>query len=206
MAKGNPTPVWAIAQAAMLFPFLSGLIFFHGKANLLNWGGLFFLFAGVFLPAVKASFRGIRQWFLPAMISLFFYGTLLSLYLIPSHLSGFSDPASLRPSLVCFGNCTGWALVAACFRTREPIRFTRAAVLTAIAMAVIHTFGVKTFFYALDNFSRMDRGGLAFPLMQGINLAGFGIYSLIFLKEKRTVTDVLSVLLILAGILLLGIG
>ena len=79
MSKGNPTPVWAIAQAAMLFPFLAGLILFHGKAGLLNWAGLCLLLAGIFLPACRASFRGIRQWFAPAMTALLCYGTLQTL-------------------------------------------------------------------------------------------------------------------------------
>jgi len=178
------------------------LIFFDGKASAANWAGLGLSCLGIFVPAF-GNFRNVRQWFFIALAALLCYGTLQTLYLLPSHLKAAADPNTMRPVLVCLGNALGWSLVSA-VRRKGPV-FSRKAVIAALAMACIHACGVRTFFLAIDGLSAVHRSGLAMPLMLGVNLAGFSLYSLLILKEKRNPAGILQFLLILAGLVMLAL-
>jgi drug/metabolite transporter (DMT)-like permease len=61
MDSGNYAPVWAMAQTAMLFPFLCGVICWGNRINGLNILGLILLLAGIVLPCRK-GFRQPENW------------------------------------------------------------------------------------------------------------------------------------------------
>ncbi len=200
MQGGNHAPVWAMMQSAMLMPFLAGIIFFGEKADGIRCLAVGLLVAGVFIPCA-GGFGKVRQWLLPAWAAFLLYGILQSMYMLPSHLPVLHDTASLRPALVCFGNMSGWLIIAG-FERRRP-GFSGRALIAALIMMIIHAAGAKWFFTSLDELARHHASGIAIPLMQGANLCGFGLYSLIFLKEKNSVYDVLSFGVILCGFILL---
>lgn len=197
MRKGHHAPIWAMMQTCMLFPFFFGLLVFGEKANLSRFAGIFLLIAGVLLPCLK-GFLTIRNWFLPSIAGLFLYGTAQILYLIPSQCKELSDPALLRPALVCFGNMAGWRVIAG-MEHKIP-EFTRKLFLLAIGMSVLHVIGLGLFFRSLDLLSGCGNGSIAIPLTVGANIAGFGFYSLVFLREKNTPLDYASIGIILAGL------
>ena len=200
MDDGHYAPVWAMAQAAMLFPFLCGVFFCGNNFSIINAAGLLLLFGGVVLPCHK-GFTRPGSWLKSALAALFCYGVLQSLYLLPSHVRELTDPGSMRPVLVCLGNFTGWGILSLC--RREKLHFNRSILYMALVMTLLHTVSVKTFFHTLDALGKAGAGGIGIPFMQGANLVFFGIYSLVFLREKRTAENVISELLILGGLLCL---
>ncbi|MBO5308437.1 MAG: hypothetical protein J6C40_10575, partial [Lentisphaeria bacterium] len=99
------------------------------------------------------------------------------------------------------GNFTGWGILSIC--RREKLHFNRSILYMALVMTLLHTVSVKTFFHTLDALGKAGAGGIGISFMQGGNLVFFGIYSLVFLREKRTAENVISELLILGGLLCL---
>ena len=200
MDSGCYSPVLAMAQTAMLFPFLFGVFFFGNEINVPNMAGIALLIAGILLPCRK-GFRKPGHWLIPALAALFCYGTLQTLYLLPSHLKSLADPAALRPALACFGNVIGWSIISV--TRRKKLQINRSIVQMAVVMCILHAASVKTFFLALDAFGAAGTGGIAIPFMLGVNLAAFGLYTFLFLKEKRTAENLAAELMIPAGLLCL---
>ena len=200
MSGGHYAPVWALAQAALIFPYLFGVILWGNKINGVNIAGFLFLLAGILLPC-RRSFTTPGSWLKTALMAFVLYGILQCLYLLPSHLKELTDPGAMRPILVSFGLITGWGIIA--LTRREKLQFNRTIIWAAVIMAVFHTISLKTFFFALDAFGKIGLDGIGMPLMQGINLAVFGLYTLIVLREKRTPENLISELLIPAGLLCL---
>ena len=198
MQSGHYAPVWSMAQAAMIFPFLCGIIFWKNPAEPVAITGLCCILCGVILPGYR-NFRNFRSWFYCALGAFFCYGVLQSLYLIPSHVGSLADPGRVRPALACLGCFAGWGGVAL-FR-RRPLKFTIPAMRLAGGMALIHLASVALFFASLDFFSQAGKGGSAMPFMLGVNLAVFGLYSFFFLRERRTVLQLIAEVLILGGLL-----
>lgn len=177
MCRGNHASIWAMMQTCMLFPFFFGLLVFGEKANLSRFAGIFLLIAGVLLPCLK-GFLTIRNWFLPSVAGLFLYGTAQILYLIPSHCKKLSDPVLLRPALVCFGGTSSraWSIK---YRNSPENFFSDDWHVRAARDRT------GTFFRSLDILSVCGNGSITIPLTVGTNIAGFGFYSLVFLREKK---------------------
>ena len=200
MDSGSYAPVWAMAQTAMLFPFLCGVICWGNRINGLNILGLVLLLAGILLPCRK-GFRQPGNWLGLALAALLCYGILQTLYLLPSHMKELADPGTIRPALACLGNFIGWSIIAV--GRREKHRITPTVIRMALIMVVLHTASVKTFFAALDALGKAGAGGIGIPFMLGVNLATFGFYTFIFLKEKQTFENLIAELLIPIGLLCL---
>lgn len=203
MQRGHHTPIWTLMQAAMLMPFAAGILFFGERPSLWGYAAVSLLLIGLFLPFM-ATRQTSRGWILPATIAFFLYGTLQTLYLLPSHLPLFRDAATLRPALACFGNCAGWVLL--CTHQHHRPAFSRKALWVAGLMMLIHVAGVRLFFLSIDHLAQAHASCLSVPLMQSANILGFGAYSLFLLREKNSLVERLSLAAILAGFLLLSLS
>jgi len=203
MEKGNHASIWAMMQTFMLFPFFFGLIVFHETCGLWKSIGITFMLAGVFFPCLK-GFSNIRGWFVPVLFALLLCGTGQILYLVSARWDAVSDPAQLRPALVCLGNAAGWIFLTG-FEHKK-LHYGRKLLTLIVVVSLIYATGMGCFFKALDLFANAGKSCIAIPMTAGTNIAAFHLYSFIFLKEKRSVSEMLSTLAILLGLALAAMG
>lgn len=201
MTAGNHAPIWAMMQAAMLLPFFAGILLFHTRPSIPQYIGITLLILGVFLPSLHPS-KSPKSWRRPAWIAFLLYGILQTLYLLPSHLPLFHDPAGLRPALACFGNLSGWILITASHHHKPT--FSPKAIIIAATMTLIHVIGSKTFFSSIDILAHSNASAMAIPLMQGANIIAFSLYS-ISLHQKHSLREFSALFLMLLGFLLLAL-
>ena len=92
MKCGNHAPVWAISQSALIFPFLTGIVFFHNQGSLCQWIGTVLIIAGILTPSAK-DIRSTSRCFLIALTAFFVFGVTQVLYGLPTQLYRFCDAA-----------------------------------------------------------------------------------------------------------------
>lgn len=199
MKKGNHAPIWAMMQCCMLFPFFAGIFLFGEKTSFLPASGIFLMICGILLPCIK-GFRKVKDYFLPAMTALLLFGLAQILYLVCSSVKTLSDPALLRPGLVCFGNMAAWSILVKL--EEKKWQFSKKVFLLAFLMAFVHAGGLFLFFKALDLLTQAGKGNIAVPLIMGANIGGFSLYGLLILRQKNSFVEVCSILAILAGLFL----
>lgn len=203
MKKGNHAPVWAMMQCCMLFPFLAGICFFGEKTNPFTLCGILLMLCGIIFPALK-EVKKIREYFLPAWIALLLFGASQILYLVCSCIKSFSDPAVLRPALVCFGNMTAWSILIKL--EEKKWEWNRKIFLLAFVMAFVHAGGLYIFFKALDLLSMAGKGNIAIPLIMGSNIGMFSLYGFLILRQKNSFMEILAIFAILAGLIFSALG
>lgn len=202
MKRGSHAPVWAISQSALIFPFLTGILFFHEHGNAGQWIGTALIAAGILVPSAKEA-RNVTSWFFPAITAFLIYGMVQILYSIPSQLYSFKDPAGARPLAAAWGGAVGWLLIAAYSKTS--LRFDRKILLIAGVMVLIQLAGLRLFFLGLDALAAVNCVNIAFPLMTGANISGFAAYSILIRREKTSLLEKIGFCLVIAGLVFISL-
>ncbi|UKI33133.1 MAG: hypothetical protein L6W00_06475 [Lentisphaeria bacterium] len=117
MSRGNHGPVWAISQAALVIPFLAGVVLWGNTGSVGQWLGTGLIAGGILIP-VAEQFRSQRNVLLPTLVAFLLFGLVQTLYAAPSQIPDFHDSAGLRPTLVSLGGFAGWCLVMSSRRER----------------------------------------------------------------------------------------
>ena len=198
MKSGNHAPVWAISQSALIFPFLTGIIFFHNQGSLGQWIGTVLIIAGILTASAK-DIRSTSKCFLIAFTAFFVFGGTQILYGLPTQLYRFCDVAGARPLAAAWGGSAGWLLIAGC--TRTSLHFDRKIFLIAGIMVLIQLIALRLFFVSLDSLAAVNCENIAFPLMTGANLFGFAVYSIFIRREKTSRMDKIGFSMVIAGLL-----
>ncbi len=170
MSRGNHGPVWAISQAALVIPFLAGVVLWGNTGSVGQWLGTGLIAGGILIP-VAEQFRSQRNVLLPTLVAFLLFGLVQTLYAAPSQIPDFHDSAGLRPTL-------GLALF----------------------MALLSLVSLKIFFLGLDQLSRAGLGNVGIPLIVGANILGFAFYSRVVLRERPSKPETAGSAMVLAGI------
>lgn len=202
MKRGNHAPVWAISQAALIFPFLVGVLFFHNRGNIWQWLGTLLTVAGILTPAAK-EFRRISGWFPTALAAFFVFGAVQVFYGLPLQLFAFRDAAGMRPLATAWGSTVGWLAIAA--YSRSSIRCDRRTLAVAVAMVLESLISLRLFFLALDALAAANCENIAFPLLTGANISGFAAYSIFIRHERNSLADKTGFGLVLAGLVFISL-
>ena len=202
MKRGNHAPVWAISQAALIFPFLVGVLLFHNRGSVWQWLGTALVVAGILAPAAK-EFRHVGGWFPTALAAVFIFGAVQVLYALPMQLCAFRDAAGLRPIAAAWGGAAGWLVIAA--YSRSSLRCDRRTFAIALAMALVSLISLRLFFLALDALTAAKCESIAFPLLTGSNISGFAVYSIFIRREKHSLADKIGFALGLAGLVCIAL-
>jgi len=202
MKRGHHTPVWAISQSALIFPFLTGILFFHEQGSAGHWIGTVLIVSGILVTAMEGV-KNVSGWIIPAVTAFFIFGMIQVLHSMPSQLYGFRDPAGARPLAVAWGGTTGWLLIAAC--GKASLRFDGKTLLIAGGMVLVQLLALRLFFLSLDTLAAGNCVNIAFPLMTGTNISAFAVYSIFIRREKTSLTDRIGFLLALAGLFFIAL-
>lgn len=205
MKHGSNNLVWAIQQAGLLLPFLSGVLFFRQ-----NWGGfqlsgIALILAGLFLPSGGNDARErFRSWFPFALGAFFLMGTAEAMQSVPSYWTGWEDSAVLRPALAYAGGSFGSA-GAAFFLKRKLLPVGRITLLFSAGVAVWNVLTVICMFKALDLCSANGIGPVGFPVMIGASILFFAAYSVFVIREKNSVRQWAGLAAILSGVVIISL-
>ncbi len=222
MKTGHNGIIWSLANSALIFPFLVGILFFHVPPEVPRFAGAALIVGGIVLAGAaqktdpeKRKTKGDRKWFLWALASLFSAGITQTAANIPSYLSGIERFSNLQKGLVMqIGIAMVAGLYLLCIRGRfsapgakmEKWTWCRQILLLAVALAAVNGLTLCVFMYrSFDLLAKAGIGSIAYPVVLGTCIAGFFLYSLVVLKEKASIPAVVSFLLMVAGIAVIAL-
>lgn len=196
--------IWSFVQSALIFPFLTGVIFFGDKLTPPRIGGMIALIVSILLLGAAKGNAGSdqtgRRWFWIALAAFIAAGFTQVTTNLPSY---WEEAKQINPVMrtvwfqlgIAAGFFLQWAL------ERKPMKFD-GVLKPAICLGILYILlYFVLMFNGLDKLAAVRAGSVGFPVMLGSCIVGFFLYSLLFLKEKLTPTGAAGFLLCLAGII-----
>ena len=188
----------AVRNCAALIPFLIGVLVWHNEVGLLNIAGLLML--------LEAELRRVSwKWLLAVAASLGCSGAFQTLNSLTARLAPELLNTGLRvPMLLtscALGNCVASLLRGDMAQVRNGVPHVIPAMALGWSLTAIGSYYFM--FRSLDSMNAAGASALVFPIVIGVNISPFSLYSKFRLKEPYSVLSVTSLLLCLFGIILL---
>ena len=212
MQRGPNGVIWCIIQSAMLFPFLSGVIFFGIHLNIFRCLGIVLLLTALVLfglskdNSIKHALPG--SWKLPAFAGLAIAALQQCLATMPSYYPEAREVASITRAL---GGSSGIAISAVLYTLKKMtpelkqqlIDNLRTRVLWKYVL-ILQGFGLLfayTLFYpGLDTMAANGLGGMCYPMLVGSCIVSFTLSSVFFLKEKVHLIQLIALICCISGL------
>ena len=208
MQRGPNGVIWSFIQAALIFPFLTGVVFFNNRLTVWRLLGLVLLLLALALLGLgKDNKVKGKGWKKPTAAAFFMAGLTLSLNSLPSY---FPEARLLNSMGRTFFSCAG-SLTAALFYCYPKYRVRPTAeILTELKKPILwkYVFTLKLFglicaylllYPGLDRMAKAGAGCVSYPLVVGACIVGFNLYSLFVLREKWTFFQASGTVLCIAG-------
>lgn len=212
MQKGPNGLVWAMIQSAFALPFLMGILVFNVPCPATRIFGLIFLIAAMILMGLfgkgneKSDKKRNYTWLLYTILGFFVAGLTQCGANIPSYLIKGED-AGIWTALFRAGISSGGIFTAFFLhglidhKTFNGKGCGKSTVIMTISIILSLVFT----FIGLDRLAKYNAGAIAYPMIVGISIAIFMIYTAIRLKEKLSFPALCGVLLCLAGIVVIAL-
>ena len=202
--------IWAIIQSAMIFPFLTGILFFGVKANFIRIMGMVLLLISLALSGLSRPNKttGNGRWKMLAFAAFIITGFVHNFANIPSY---FESVQRITPYFRSLMGASG-AFIAAFLllffqkKTKLFIENTKSKWLWIFSMGLQFfslIFAIYLFYPGMDTLARCGAGSLSYPLLVSSCLIGFFFYSLLVLKERNTPLQYASLACCLTGIVMI---
>ena len=188
MRLGHHGATWALAQSALIVPFLFGVIVWGDEVALRNIIGLVIIIVSILFFAFAKDDAEIPEktntlhWLILAIATLLFIGAQQTVMTLPSRWVDWTDAARLRVPLIQWGTLIGYNLIVFLQKKRIDWTVWRMAVLLALNIIVSQFILFET----LDRFAKMSRAAIVFPVGIGVSMILFSLYSFFIIKEKTT--------------------
>ena len=208
MQRGPNGVIWSFIQSALIFPFLTGVVFYNNKLTVWRLLGLILLLLALALLGLgKDNTVKGKGWKKPTAAAFFMAGLTLSLNSLPSY---YPEARLLNSMGRTFFSCAG-SLAAALFYCYPKYRVRPAAeILTELKRPILwkYVFTLKLFglicsylllYPGLDRMAKAGAGCVSYPLVVGSCIVGFNLYSLFVLREKWTFLQASGTVLCIAG-------
>ena len=208
MQKGPNGVIWSFIQSGLIFPFLVGVIFFGNALTFWRMLGLILLLLALFsLGLGKDNTEKEKGWKLTTLLCFFMTGLILTLNSLPSY---YPEARLLNSMGRTFFACSG-SLTAALFHLGPKYRARPPGdILNELKRPILwkYVFTLKLFglvcaylllYPGLDIMAKNGAGCVSYPLIVGSCIAGFNLYSLIFLRERWTFFQAAGMVLCIAG-------
>ena len=213
MRTGNNGIVWALANSALIFPFLTGILIFGVEANLLMIIGAVLIVAGIITAGFSKNSGQKSQgmiWFFWALLSFFVGGATQSCANIPAYLDGVEQVTQFQKGFVMQLGMISAAVVTLPFNgiLKLKWRFSDPVFRANIGVTLLSTLanGLLLCYFLYKSFDLLKEAGvgaIAYPLISGTCISVFFLYSLILLREKMSLLGWFSFLLTLGGIVVI---
>ena len=212
MARGPNGLIWALIQSALVFPFLVGVLFFGSRVTVLNSLGVLAVLAGILLQGRRKGESLNGKWLLPALLAFVVTGVTQVTSNMPSYLAGAESIESCWRSLYFTLGLGGGMLLKNLLWEHGSHRRQTWAHLAhgrtwryAIALGVVDILGSLFVLYrGMDALAQAGVGAIAYPVAVAASIISFELYALACLREKRSGTQRLALLLLLLGAVFLS--
>ncbi len=189
MRRGHQAGTWTVAQSAMVFPFLAGVVVWGDLLSPARVAGFVAILVGVaaigrgraaVLDGRPAGQGG--RWFGPALLAFGLLGGQQVLTHVPSRWAGWTDAANLRATIMfvagagAYGALTVW-------RRDWP---GRREALLAVVGATLALSGQGCLFAGMDRLSAVGLGAVVYPTAIGVCILTFALYSHLVLREPAS--------------------
>ena len=208
MKNGPNGIVWSLIQAGFIFPFTIGTVCFDSKGTVWNITGVLLIILSLTLFGLAKDSNSTGKWKLATMTAFVVTGACQLLGNIPSYFSEAEPVTSAwRSTAGSFGMAT-CALMCMAIRSKHgefaaslKSNLSRRALwlLCAPLMFVSMTENVVFLYPGLDMLAQAGFGAIAFPLAMGASIVAFEIYTIALLHEKRSVMQVIALLVMMLG-------
>lgn len=200
--------IWGIMQAGMIGSTLMGICFFGEHATLPRLAGLLLIVGGVFAMGLgrdRQSGTGGGRWLVPSLGAFCLVMLTHCCNTLPSF---FPETAGTGSIFRAFGMYSGGVIGFATFTLPGLIRKRecggKGEWISAVILMVLNTAASCFLFYkGLDLLAGSGAGGLGYPVAIGVCVAGFSLYSLLFLKEKFARLSLGGLIAVCLGIIII---
>lgn len=207
MARGPNGLIWALIQSGLVFPFLVGVLFFGSRVTVLNTFGVAAVVAGILLQGRRKGDALNGKWLLPALLAFVVTGVTQVTSNMPSYLSGAESIESCWRSLYfTMGLGGGMLLKNMLWEDGSRRRQTWAQLAHgrtwgyALALGVVDILGSLFVLYrGMDALAQAGVGAIAYPVAVAASIIAFELYAIVCLREKRSGTQRMALLLLLIG-------
>lgn len=209
MQKGPNGIIWAIIQSAMIFPFMTGMIFFNVEPKFIRITGLLFILSSLVLSGFGKENRvSGGSWKILALAGFAITGVVQNLTSLPSYFeSAQKVPPVFRTMMVGAGVLTT-ALVRTWYlrekiSLKENFKSKWLWIFTFFMQFFGLFFAIVLQYPGMDTLARCGVGSLSYPLLVGSCLVGFSLYSIFILREKNSLLQYAALGCCLTGIVLI---
>lgn len=218
MRYGHNGLIWSIVNSALIFPFLMGIVIFGVEASVCRWLGAAAIVAGIFTAKMKKSGGGTTEekgndnsnracmlWTLAAFLMA---GITQSSVNIPSYLDGIGNISNLQKGFVMQLGMIAAAAATLPFMLdlKELKRDWKPTVGMSLFLTVMNGLFLCVFLYSsCDLLKEAGAGAIAYPVIVGVTITAFSLYSVTVLKEKLSVMTVVSTILTVCGVVMVAL-
>ena len=201
----------AARNCAAVIPFLVGVFVWHNKVGIDRFIGLAMVLTGMAFIVLsrtgsgKTSRDGISvKWLLAVAASFSFSGTFQLLNSLTARLTPETLETGLRIPLLLTSCAVGNCIAFAVSRKRQEKTSMPWYILPGMAAAwsMLAIFSYFFMFRALDCMNKIGGTALVFPIVIGVNITAFSLYSRFRLRERYTPLTLCSLLLCVSSLLL----
>ena len=208
MKNGPHGMTWAISQSAFVIPFIMGIFVFKVPCSPIRAAGIILLLISMAVMGIYGKKdeggqgTGKFNWIIFCVLAYIVIGMSqcggsLPSYFIADSVSSISN-VLFRVGLLCTGIFIG-GLLNWMFVDHIPVCRNGFAKQTFLLTASTITSSLLTF-KAFDIITGYDAGAIGYPVITGLSIAFFFVYTAVKLKEKLSIPAIIGVLLCLTGI------
>ena len=212
MKTGPNGMIWAMIQSAFVLPFLMGVIFFDVPCPFTRIIGLVLILAamvlmGIFGQSNEVSGEKKYVWVFITVIAYLFAGLTQCSVNLPSYLISNSGGTTLLNVLFRMGlSSSGFFIGYLVNGIGDRSKYSwKGCIPSTILMTLTVILSLFTTFIGLDRLAKYNIGSIGFPVVVGTSIVFFTIYTSIQLKEKLSPSGIFSILLCLAGIVVISL-
>ncbi len=217
MNRGPNSLVWAILQAGMVMPFLVGICFHDVHAGALRLLGMAAMIAALVLLSMDKEDGGGskgKSWLFLAFVAFVIAGVQQTVATEPSY---YPETRSGIPAIYrCLALCGGNAAIAIPYLVGLACRGGFKGLCSIFSAKWLWIYAIvlqasilieKLFlsFKAMDMLAKLGSGAISYPVMVVSCIAGFTLYSIVFLHEKITWRSAGGLFLCALGIVMLSL-
>ena len=211
MQRGPNGIIWGIIQSAVVFPFLTGIVFFGVALTPVRAAGMALLLTSLAVFGLcRSNSNGPsgKTWKLVTFLDFLLCGIVMMVSNLPSYNPEAEAVSSVtRTMFTCIGTLCG-ALVYNIFRVgseksktfllnlRKQKLWEYVGALQGFSLVCGYFF----FYNGLNALAKAGAGSIAYPLLIGSCIIGFSLYSMVFLEERPTLPQYLALATCMAGV------
>ncbi len=215
MQCGHHGFAWAIAQSAMVLPFIFALFFWKEKAEIPRVAGIILILTSFIFLSLKeirspgktdnlkstGPGSGLR-WIVFSISAFVLIGISQIFSILPSHWDNWSDRGALRVPLYSGFTFIFWTAYA--FMKGEKISLKGTCLYSSV-YALLVLAGQITLYKSLDVMAAAKISSIVYPLAVGTCIMTVVAYSAFKLREDFGISGIVGIFMSLLGIILISI-